>query len=71
MRPFGAEVTEHAALDDALKVEPVEGKEVGGLVEAGFPIGPLIEEAVEDDQVEVGVGVEGGAEPVEGGDGAE
>jgi hypothetical protein len=50
---LGAEVAQDAALDDALKVEPVEGKEVGGLVEAGFPVGPLIEDAVEDDQVEV------------------
>jgi hypothetical protein len=42
--------------------------EVGGLVEAD-PVDGLGEDAVEDDEVELEVGVEGGAKAVEEGDG--
>jgi len=54
----GAEVAQNAALDEALEGEPVVGGEPGGLVEAHRAVGRLVEDAVEDDQVEVEVGVE-------------
>jgi hypothetical protein len=54
---LGAEVAEDAALDEALEGEPVVGGEPGGLVEAYRAVGRLVEDAVEDDQVEVEVGL--------------
>ena len=54
-----AEVPEHTALNDTLEVEPVVFVEQGGLVEADSLVGDLREDAVEDDEVEVEVGVEG------------
>jgi hypothetical protein len=46
-------------------------QEVGGLMEADLTSGTLAEDAVEDDQVEVEVGIQGGAEAVKEGHGAE
>jgi hypothetical protein len=64
------EEAEDAALEDGRKGAGVVGGEVGGLVEADLAVG-FSENAVEDDEVEVEVGVEGGAEPVEEGNGAD
>ena len=66
-----AEVPEHAALNNALEVEPVACVEQCRLVEAGGPVRDLGEDAVEDHEMEVEVGVEGRAEAVQEGDGAE
>jgi hypothetical protein len=52
-----AEVPEHAALDDTLEVEPVVFGEHGGLTEADSSVGGLREDAVENDEVKVEVGV--------------
>jgi hypothetical protein len=46
----GVEVAEHAALDDALELDPVDLVELGGLMEVDRPIGPLGEDSVEDDE---------------------
>ena len=54
----GAEVTEHAALNDALEVEPVMGLKRGGFMESGVTVGAPRERAIEDDAVEVEVCVE-------------
>jgi hypothetical protein len=59
------DVTQDTALDDALEFEPVDLLELGGLMEVDRPIGPPGEDAVEDDEVEVEMWVEGRAEPVE------
>ena len=67
----GVEVAEHAALDDALELDPVDLVELGGLMEVDRPIGPLAEDSVEDDEVEMKMRVEGGAEAVEEGYGAQ
>jgi hypothetical protein len=50
---LSAEVAEDAALDEALEAEPVVGGEPGGLVEAHGCVGRLVEDAVEDDPVDV------------------
>jgi hypothetical protein len=65
------EEAEHAALQRALEAEDVVGSEMGRLVEGDAAVVALGEDAVEDDDVEVEVGVEGGAEAVQEGDGAE
>lgn len=54
----GAEVPEHAALDDALEFVPVVGLEMGGLMEAGIAARAVRECAVEDDTVVVEVRIE-------------
>ena len=64
------EEAEHPALEDGRKGAGVVRREVGGLVEADFAVGPG-EDAVEDHDVEVEVGIEGAAESVEEGDAAE
>jgi len=68
---LGAEVAEHAALDDALEVEPVVGLKPGGFMKSDLTVRPLRECAIEDDTVEVEVPVQGRAEPVEEADAAE
>jgi hypothetical protein len=65
------EEAEHAALQRALEAEDVVGSEMGRLVEGDAAVVALGEDAVEDDDVEVEVGIEGGAEAVQEGDGAE
>jgi hypothetical protein len=54
----GAEVPEHAALDDALEFVPVVGLEMGGLMEAGIAARAVRECAIEDDTVVVEVRIE-------------
>jgi hypothetical protein len=54
----GAEVAEHAALNDALEVEPVLGLRPGGFMESGLTVGAPRERAIEDHAVEVKVCVE-------------
>ena len=66
-----AEEAEHAALNGALERVGVVGSQVRRFIEADGPVARLGEEAVEDDEVEVEVGVEGGAEAVQEGDGAQ
>jgi hypothetical protein len=65
------EETEHAELDGALEGGGMVGGEVGGLVEADCTVRLFAEEPVEDHDVEVGVGVQGRAEAVQEGDGAQ
>ncbi|HUF31424.1 MAG TPA: hypothetical protein VMM77_12300, partial [Gemmatimonadaceae bacterium] len=65
------EEAEHALQQRALEAKDVVGKEVGRLVEDDAGVVALGEDAVQDDDMEVEVGVEGGAEAVEEGDGAE
>ena len=60
---LGAEVAQNAALDEALEGEPVVRGEPGGLVKEYGSVGDLVEDAVENDQVEVEVGVERGPRP--------
>jgi len=67
----GAEVPKHAPLNDALEPDPVLGLEERRFIEASFTVVTSGEDAVEDDQVEVGMGVEGGAEAVQEADGRE
>jgi hypothetical protein len=64
------EEAEHPALEDGREGAGVVSREVGSLVEAGLAV-DLGEDAVEDHEVEVEVRVEGGAEAVEEGDGAD
>lgn len=66
-----AEIPEHAMLNDTLEVEPVVLVEQGGLVEADSVVGDVREDAVEDHEVEVEVGIERRSEAVQEGDGAE
>ena len=61
----GREEVEHTALQRALEAEDVLGREVRRLVEGDGAIAVLGKDAVEDDDVEVEVGVEGGAEAVQ------
>jgi hypothetical protein len=56
------EEAEHAALQRALEAEHVVGREMGRFVEGDVAVVALGEDAVEDDDVEVEVRVEGGAE---------
>ena len=65
-----AEVSEDATLKDALEPDPVPGLEEGRFVEESATVVASREDAVEDDQVEVGMGVEGEAEAVQEADGA-
>jgi hypothetical protein len=65
------EEAEHAALQRALEAADVVGREVRRLVEGDAAVVALGEDAVEDDDVEVEVRIEGGAEAVEERDGAE
>ena len=65
------EEAEDTPLDGALKSVGVVGLEVRRLIEADGTVARLGEEAVEDHEVKVEVGVEGGAEAVQEGDGAE
>jgi hypothetical protein len=64
------EEAEDAALEDGRECGYVIGGEVGGLVEAHLAV-DFGENTVEDHEMEVEVGVEGGAEPVEEGDGTD
>ncbi len=66
-----SEETEHPTLQRTLEALHVVGREVRRLVEGDGAVVAFGEDAVEDDDVEVEVGVEGGAEPVQEGDGAE
>jgi hypothetical protein len=69
-----AEVPKHATLKDALEPGPVLGLEEAGFVKVSLLEVPVVasgEDAVEDDHVEVGMGVEGGAEAVQEADGPE
>ena len=52
------EVTEHAVAYGVLKLLPVGGREMGGLVELDRALGILTEHAVADTDVEVEVSVE-------------
>jgi hypothetical protein len=63
------EESEHAALQRALEAEDVVGREVCRLVEGDAAFVALGKDAVEDDDVEVEVCVEGGAEAMEENDG--
>jgi hypothetical protein len=70
----GAEVPKHAPLNDALEPEPVFGLEELRLMEDDITRVPIVdsgEDAVEDDQVEVQVWVQGRAEAVQEADGPE
>jgi hypothetical protein len=64
------EEAENAALEYGGEGGCVVGGQVGGLVETD-PVVELDENAVEDHEVEVEVGIEGGAEAVKEGDGAD
>jgi hypothetical protein len=75
-QPAALEEAEHTALQRALEAEDVVGGEMGRLVEGDAAVVDaavvaLGKDAVEDDDVEVEVGIEGGAEAVQEGDGAE
>jgi hypothetical protein len=59
------EEAEYATLQRALEAKYVVGSEVRCLVEGDAAIVALGEDAVEDDDMEVEVGVEGGAEAVQ------
>ena len=61
---MGAEVAQHASLDDVLELVPVRGSEQGGLMEAGLPVGCAREHAIEHNTVEVEVRVQRCAEPM-------
>ena len=65
------EEAEYTALDGELKLGPVLGRESGGFMEEDVSSIGLREHAIEHDNVEVEVGVERGAEPMEEGDRAE
>jgi hypothetical protein len=67
----GAEVPEHTALNDALEVVPMDLLEQRCFVEADGPVRDLGEDAVEDDEVKVKVGVQSRPEAVQERDGAE
>jgi hypothetical protein len=58
------EEAEHAALQRALEAEDVVGGEMGCLVEGDASVVAPGEDAVEDDDVKVEMGIEGGAEAV-------
>jgi len=60
-----AEVPEHATLNDALEPGPVLGLEEAGFVKMSLLVVASGEDAVEDDDVEVEVWVQGGAEAVQ------
>jgi len=62
-QPVGAEGSEDATLHDALEPAPVLGPQERGFVEERLSVLGSGEDAVEDDEVEVGMGVEGGAGP--------
>jgi hypothetical protein len=59
------ETASEATLKDALELDPVLGLEEGRFVEESATVVASGEDAVADDQVEVGMGVEGGAEAVQ------
>ncbi|CAN5822684.1 hypothetical protein BH23GEM6_BH23GEM6_26630 [soil metagenome] len=67
----GVLVEECATPQRALEALHVVGREVRRPVEGDGAVVALGEDAVEDDEVEVEVGIEGGAEAVQEGDGAE
>jgi hypothetical protein len=70
----GAEVPEDATLNDALEPDPVPGPEVDRFMEASHTVILAVasgEDAVEDDEVEVEVRVEGRAEAVQEADSSE
>jgi hypothetical protein len=69
--PAALEEAEHAALQRALEAEYVVRREMGRLVEGDAAVVALGKDAVEDDDVEVEVGIQGGAEAVQEGDGAD
>jgi len=72
--PVGAEVPKHATLNDALEPGPVLGLEERRFMEASLTVVTAVasgEDAVEDDHVEVEVGIEGRAEAVQEADGSE
>jgi hypothetical protein len=69
--PAALEEAEHASLQRALEAENVVCTEMRRLVEGDAAVVALGEDAVEDNYVEVEVGIQGGAEAVEEGDGAE
>jgi hypothetical protein len=69
----GAEVPKHATLKDALEPEPVLGLEEAGFVKVSLPVVTPVdsgEDAVDNNQVEVEVWVQGRAEAVQEADGA-
>jgi len=73
-QPVGTEVSEDATLNDALEPGPVLGLEKRRFVEASLSVVAVVawgEDAVEDDQMEVEMGIEGGAEAVQEADGSE
>ena len=63
------EEAKDAALEEPLEVVGIVACEMGGLVEADGAVRLLGEEAVQDHDVEVEVGVQAGAEAVQEGDG--
>jgi hypothetical protein len=65
------EEAEHTALQLALEAEDVVGRHMGRLVEGDAAVVALGKDAVEEYDVEMEVGIEGGAEAVQEGDGAE
>jgi hypothetical protein len=65
-----AEVPEHATLNDALEPGPVLGLEEAGFVKMSLLVVASGEDAVEGDQVEVQVWVQGRAEAVQEADSA-
>jgi hypothetical protein len=65
------EVPKHALANGLLELLPIGRSEMGGLVEAGATVRIHTEHAVDDADVAVEVGVEGRAEPVQEGDGAD
>jgi hypothetical protein len=54
------EEAEHTALQLALEAEDVVGRHMGRLVEGDAAVVALVKDAVEDDDVEVEVGIQGG-----------
>ncbi len=65
------EVAEDAFLDDGLHLSDAIGRQVIGLVKRDLTVVGLAEDAIEDDEVVVGVDVERRAEAMKEADGSE
>jgi len=65
------EVAEDAFLDNGLHPSDAIGRQVIGLVKRDLVVVGLAEDVIEDDEVVVGVDVEGGAEAMKEADGSE
>ncbi len=68
---MATEVAKDTSLEDRLHLADVIGRQVIGLVKRDLAVVGLAEDAVEDDEVVVGVDVEGRAEAMKEADGSE